>query len=203
MAATAGAEQHPRVVGVVLAAGAGSRFGSPKALAVYRGRLLIELAVATLVAGGCDDVVAVLGAAAADVEAQARLDGVRVVWNTDWAQGMSTSLRAGLTACAGADAAIVALVDQPGVTVAVVRRLIEHWKSSSRPVAVAAYDGEPRNPVLFAAPVWPDVQAGVHGDVGARAWLRAHPELVTAVEVGDVGDSTDIDTPDDLMWPTD
>lgn len=189
---------RPRVTGVALAAGAGRRLGLPKALVVYEGRLLIERVVATLRAGGCDDVVAVLGAAATDVTARARLDGVRIVINERWTDGMSTSFRAGLAACEGADAAVLALVDQPGVAPEAVRRLIEAWSSGPRPVAVATYGGEPRNPVLFGSQVWDDVSAGVHGDAGARGWLRAHPDLITTVEVGDVADATDIDTPDDL-----
>jgi nicotine blue oxidoreductase len=65
-------------------------------------------------------------------------------------------------------------------------------------VAVAGYDGEPRNPVLIARGYWAEVIAGAVGDVGARAFLRAHPELVTLVECGDTGSCDDVDTPEDL-----
>ena len=186
------------VVGVVLAAGGGRRFGKPKALVRFEGKLLVERAVQTLVAGGCTEGVVVLGASAGDVRAQAELGDARVVVNEDWQRGMSTSLRAGLAAAGDAAAAVVALADQPGVTPEVVARLVAAWKSSARPVAVATYDGAGRNPVVFGASVWPDVMAGLRGDTGARGWLRAHRELIERVEVSDLGDCTDIDTPEDL-----
>lgn len=186
------------VVGVVLAAGAGTRFGRPKALVELDGRLLVERAVGTLREAGCAEVVVVLGAEAAQVRGRADLGGVRVVVNEQWDGGMSTSLRAGLAACEGVPAAIVVLVDQPGVTPAVVRRVIEKWSAGDRPVVVATYGGAARNPVLFGVGVRSDVMASLHGDVGARSWLREHADLVAAVEVGDVGDCHDIDTPDDL-----
>jgi nicotine blue oxidoreductase len=63
---------------------------------------------------------------------------------------------------------------------------------------VATYDGSPRNPVLLAREHWPAVLATVDGDSGARGFLRAHPELVTAIECGDTGSPDDVDTPDDL-----
>jgi CTP:molybdopterin cytidylyltransferase MocA len=186
------------VVGVVLAGGAGTRLGRPKAAVRFEGQLLVERAVETLRDAGCAEVVVVLGAEAEQVRSDADLGGVRVVVNEQWTDGMSTSLRAGLAACEAAPAAIVVLVDQPGVTPAVVRRLIETWSAGDRPVVVATYDGAARNPVLFGADVRSDVMASLPGDAGARSWLREHADLVAAVEVGDVGDSHDIDTPDDL-----
>jgi CTP:molybdopterin cytidylyltransferase MocA len=185
-------------VGVVLAAGAGRRFGRPKALVSVEGALLVERAVETLAAGGCAEVVVVLGAQADEVRRQADLDGARVVVNEQWDAGMSTSLHAGLAACTGADGAIVALVDQPGVTPAVVRRMIDAWSAGDRAVVVATYEGAARNPVLFGAEVWGDVMASLHGDTGARAWLRENPALIEYTEVADIGDCADIDTPDDL-----
>jgi nicotine blue oxidoreductase len=187
-----------RIAGLVLAAGAGRRFGRPKAAVRYDGVPLVERAVATLRAGGCDDVVVVLGASADDVRAVVSLDGVRVVVNDRWETGMASSLRAGLSACAGSDAALVVLVDQPDVTADVVARLIQAWATGDRPAAVAAYRGVARNPAVFGKSVWDDVCAGVAGDAGAREWLRANTSLVTAVEVGDIGSFADIDTPDDL-----
>jgi nicotine blue oxidoreductase len=65
-------------------------------------------------------------------------------------------------------------------------------------VAVAGYDGQPRNPVLIARPHWAEVIAAAVGDTGARAFLRARPELVTLVECGDTGRADDVDTPEDL-----
>jgi CTP:molybdopterin cytidylyltransferase MocA len=185
-------------VGAVLAAGVGRRFGRPKALVRYDGVPLVERAVDTLHDAGCSDVVVILGAGADDVRARARLEHTRIVVNVRWDEGMSTSLRAAIEAAGSAPALLVMLVDQPGVTPAVVNRLVTAWVSSERPVAVASYAGAPRNPVVFGSTVWADVAASLRGDTGARRWLREHADLVELVEVGDVGDWADIDTPDDL-----
>jgi CTP:molybdopterin cytidylyltransferase MocA len=184
------------VAGVVLAAGAGSRFGAPKALVELDGELLVERAVRLLADGGCSPVVVVLGAAAAQVRAAAALPHVVVAH--DWETGMAASLRAGLTALpAGVDACVVALVDQPLVGAEAVVRLRE-VHAAGAVAAVATYDGHPRNPVLLDRSVWEEVAAAASGDAGARAWLRAHPDRVTAVPCDGTGSAYDIDTPDDL-----
>jgi nicotine blue oxidoreductase len=167
----------------------------PKALARVGGVSLLSRAVETLRAAGCSPIIVVLGARADDVRQQVVLDEVRVVVNDAWAEGMSTSFRAGLRACEECAAAVVAVVDQPGMTPAAVRRLIDEWKSSHRPIAVSAYDGAWRNPVLFAADVFDEVTGAVEGDIGAKPWLQSNPDRVLAVEVGDIADPTDIDTP--------
>jgi nicotine blue oxidoreductase len=192
-----------RVAGVVLAAGAGSRLGQPKALLRLDGELLLDRAVRTLRRAGCAPVVVVLGAGAD--EAVAAVDGthLEVVTNAGWATGMGSSLRAGLEALAGrADAVVVTLVDQPGVTAATVERLVAAWRADGR-AAVATYGGSPRNPVLLPVATWPEVAASAVGDRGARAWLRAHPGQVSEVSCDDVGSADDIDTPADLRRFTD
>jgi len=131
------------------------------------------------------------------------LDGVRTVPNPDWRTGMGSSLRAALRALArddpdaGVGAAVIALADQPLVGPEAVARLIAAYLAGAT-VAVAAYDGKPRNPVLIGREHWPSVLATVTGDTGARPFLRAHPELVTVVECGDTGSPDDIDTAADL-----
>lgn len=94
-------------------------------------------------------------------------------------------------------AVVVALADQPLVGATAVKRLIAAYRGGAG-VAVAAYDGKPRNPVLLAREHWPEVIATATGDQGARAFLRARPDLVTLVECGDTGSPADIDTPADL-----
>lgn len=187
-----------RVAGVLLAAGEGRRLGGPKALLVLDGRPLVERGARTLVDAGCDPVVVVLGAGAEEVLGSADLGGVVTVVNDDWSSGMAGSFRAGVAACSGAPAVVVALVDQPGVTAGVVERLVAVWRAESAKAVVAAYDGEPRNPVLLDASVWSDALASATGDVGARRWLREHPDVVAVVECGDIGSGVDIDTPEDL-----
>ena len=94
-------------------------------------------------------------------------------------------------------AVVVALADQPLVGAEAVARLIAAYRGGAS-VAVAAYDGQPRNPVLLAREHWPEVIATATGDQGARTFLRTRPELVTLVECGDTGRPDDIDTPADL-----
>ena len=130
----------------------------------------------------------------------AGLQDQQVVDNPDWHTGMGSSLRAGLRALAGAQrvsAVVVALADQPLVGPDAVARLIAAYRAGAS-VAVAAYDGQPRNPVLLAREHWPEVVSMAMGDTGARAFLRARADLVTLVECGDTGSPDDIDTAADL-----
>ncbi len=188
---------QPPVAGLVLAAGSGSRFGRPKALVDYRGRPLVLRAVEVLIAAGCAPVLTVLGAAAAEVRVAVDLPGSVV--NADWASGMASSLRCGLAALpASAPAVVITLADQPLVGSAAVVRLVSAWQAGAV-AAVATYAGRPRNPVLLIRDVWPDVAAASAGETGARAWLRAHPHLVTEVPCDGTGFPYDIDTPDDLL----
>ena len=183
--------------GLLLAAGAGRRFGGPKALVDYRGELLVHRGRRLLAEGGCDPVVIVLGAQAEQVMATADLDDC--VLAIDWESGMGASLRAGLGALAQRTAAacVVALADQPLIGPGAVVRLREAHAAGAV-AAVATYAGRPRNPVLLDRSIWDDVAAAAVGDNGARPWLRSHPELVTEVPCDGTGSPFDVDTPDDL-----
>lgn len=175
------------VAGLLLAAGAGTRLGVPKATLEYRGERLVDRGVRTLAEGGCHPVVVVLGAVTPQVR------GAVVVRNPDWRGGLGSSLRLGLAALPPrAAAVVVALVDQPLVRAEAVRLLV----ASGASVAVATYAGRPRNPVLIAREHFAAVAEYAVGDAGARLFLRARPELVTHVEVP--GDPSDIDTREDL-----
>lgn len=184
--------------GLLLAAGEGKRLGTPKALLEVEGELLVDRAARALAGGGCAPVVVVLGARAGEVTARAQLTDVVVVVNDDWPTGMGSSLRVGLTALSdlGAGSAVVSVVDQPRVGIDVVRRLVSH--PSSAPAVAAAYNGRQGNPVRLDASVWADVAAAAEGDVGARAWMRAHAADVEVVACDDLGVDDDIDTAEDL-----
>jgi nicotine blue oxidoreductase len=177
---------------LLLAAGQGSRLGRPKALVEFGGQTLAERGVSLLRDGGTDPVIMVTGAA------MVSLPGVITAYNPDWRTGMGSSLREGLkTLPQDREAVVIALVDQPLIGPAAVRRLIAAFQAGAQ-VAVACYQGRPRNPVLIARPHWAQVAASAHGDAGARTFLREHPALLTKVECGDVGRPDDLDTPDDL-----
>ncbi|MFI6285172.1 NTP transferase domain-containing protein [Streptomyces sp. NPDC051018] len=191
------------VAGLLLAAGGGRRLGGrPKALLPYRGRTLVEHAAGALRAGGCGPVHVVLGAGAGRVRAGTGLPGLAgcvLVDNPGWAGGMGSSLRAGLESLAGtgADAALVLLVDQPGIGAAAVSRVRAAYGSRDA-LAAASYAGERGHPVLIGAHRWPAVARSAAGDRGARAYLNGHASSLVLVECGDVAEPYDIDTPEDL-----
>ncbi|WP_241842442.1 nucleotidyltransferase family protein [Pseudofrankia sp. BMG5.37] len=200
--------------------------GTPKGLLTVDGEPLVARGVRLLAAGGCSPLTVTVGAAAEEVAAA--LDGAgatdggppaasspeeavptRVVRVADWPEGMGASLRAGLAALTADDLAgvVVALVDQPLVSPALIRRLIDaaHTdldgpdRQPQLAAVVASYAGQPRTPVLLRREIWPDVARLARGDVGARAWLRANPDRVLQVPCEDVGSPDDIDTPADLI----
>jgi CTP:molybdopterin cytidylyltransferase MocA len=175
--------------GLILAAGAGTRYGQPKAPVVIDGERLIDRAVRTLRGGGCDPIVAVLGAWVGPVQ------GARVVVNRSWAEGMGSSLRAGLEALEDTDAshALVSLVDLPGLTPTAVLRVA----ATNASLAVATYDGVRGHPVLLGREHWAGVIGAVSGDAGARSYLVGRDDLLL-VEVGDVAAGYDLDVPADV-----
>ncbi|OXS35922.1 nucleotidyltransferase family protein [Streptomyces sp. XY006] len=189
------------VVALLLAAGGGRRLGGrPKALLRHRGRPLVEHAVRVLREGGCARVHVVLGAQADEVRARADLTDCVLVDNPEWEQGMGTSLRAGLESLAGSDAgaALVSLVDQPGIGPEAVARVLGAYAGEQSLVS-AAYDGVRGHPVLFGAAHWAGIAATATGDRGARAYLRDHAQALTLVECADVARPFDIDTEADLV----
>jgi CTP:molybdopterin cytidylyltransferase MocA len=190
-----------KVAGIVLAAGSGSRFGGPKALVRFGDELLVERACRLLTEGGCDPLLAVLGAAHELVRARAALPPLTVL-NPDWPTGIGSSVRAGLAAVpAEVGAAVVALADEPLVGAESVRRLLAAHRDGLPPgvrAVVATYAGQQRNPVLLTRDVFAAVAAAATGDRGARVWLRSHPDQVIGVPCDDTGDALDVDTPDDL-----
>jgi nicotine blue oxidoreductase len=189
------------VAGLVLAAGAGRRYGMPKALVRYEGRRLADRAVATLRGGGADPVVVVLGAAADRVRAVARLEGAMVVENPDWDTGMGSSVRAGLAALAGTGAAavVVVLVDQPGITAEAVCRVAAAARADA--LVMAGYRRRRGHPVLLGRDHWAGVAALATGDTGARPYLHRHAGDVRVVPCGDVADDRDMDIPGHWSQP--
>ena len=183
---------------ILLAAGAGSRFGGGKLLAKLNDMPLVEHVLVALEASPVDKTVVVVGADAKRLREVCEPYGFRIVENPEWTRGQSTSVRAGLRALGPeARAAVVLLADQPLVGADAVKRLVEAFEGGAK-VAVAAYGGEPRNPVLFSREVWPLLEAELSGDEGARPFLRRHQDLVTRVPCDEVGDPVDVDTAEDL-----
>ena len=181
--------------GILLAAGAGTRMGQPKALVRDEGgELWLVRGVRALREGGCDHVTVVLGAAADEASPLLGDLGVAVVVAEDWAEGMSASLRAGLASVADGDAsaAVVSLVDLPDVSADVVRRVTDLGTDHGT-LARASYAGEPGHPVLIGRDHWHGVLETATGDRGARDYLATH--MVFLVECGDLATGRDRDTP--------
>ena len=185
------------VAGLVLAAGGGRRYGMPKALVEHGGSLLVERAVRTARAV-CDPVLVVLGARAVDVWRTADLAGATVLANRDWATGMASSLRTGLDGLRGwpgaVDAALVTLVDMPGMTPAALERLAAHAAPDA--LAVATYDGVRAHPVLLGRDHWAPLQETLSGDSGAQGYLSSR--IVHEVSCEDLATGRDVDRPADL-----
>lgn len=190
MPATAPRSATP-LTAVVLAAGAGERFGGPKQLAELDGRPLVTHVVATALGHpAVDHVVVVLGARADAVRAALPADRhpVRTVVCADWAEGPSASLRCGLATIGEADA-LVLLADQPRLPAAAIDRVL----AAPGDLVRATVDGRPGHPVLLRGP-WRARVAALSDDE-RRATLRDHAR---SVEVGDLGGSDDVDLPADL-----
>jgi CTP:molybdopterin cytidylyltransferase MocA len=187
--------------GLVLAAGAGSRFGGPvaKVLAPFRGRPLVEWPVAALGAGGVARTFVVLGAEAEAVAAGADLGGAEVVRCPGWSEGLSASLRAGVAAASAAafTAVVVALGDQPLLSGAAVARILAARTPGEIDAIRATYAGIPGHPTLLEAATFPAI-ATLRGDAGARDLLRDPATRVRLVACDGLGRPDDADTPEAL-----
>jgi CTP:molybdopterin cytidylyltransferase MocA len=180
------------VIGVLLAAGAGARFGAgPKPLAELGGRKLHEWPLAALRDGGVDEVVVVVGAAPFDVA------GAEVVRCEDWADGLAASLRCGVAWAArerGAQAVVVALADQPLLDARAVAKVLAARAPRDGVAAVrATYAGVPNHPTVLEASLF-DAVAALRGDQGARPLLGG----ARLVPCDGLGAPDDVDTPADL-----
>jgi CTP:molybdopterin cytidylyltransferase MocA len=188
------------IAAVVLAAGSGSRFGpgTPKVVAPLAGVPILQRVLQALRQPPVGRVVVVLGYAADQVRAAVDLTGVDVVINPLHASGQASSVAAGLAALpVEAEAAVIAMGDQPGITPGVVAALVAGYRKALRPIVVPTYGGERGTPVLLARPVFGPM-AALEGDVGARAIMERHPRWVHEVAADGLADPRDVDTPEDL-----
>ncbi|MDT5146338.1 MAG: molybdenum cofactor cytidylyltransferase [Mycobacterium sp.] len=184
----------PRNVGVLLAAGAGRRYGKPKVLVED----WLGIALGALRDGGCAEVVLVLGAASPTWDGAAP-PGVTAVTAPDWCEGLSASVRAGLTEAERmrADYAVLHVIDTPDVGPAVVARVLARATASGSGLARAHFGDRPGHPVVLARRHWPEVLARLSGDHGAGAYLSARSDVET-VDCADLATGRDIDTPEDV-----
>jgi molybdenum cofactor cytidylyltransferase len=192
---------HPkRIAAVVLAAGRSTRMRGPnKLLAEIARRPLVRIVAEEALASRADPVIVVAGHQRAEVEKALAGLRVRIVHNPDFAEGLGTSLRAGIAAVpADSDAAIVCLGDMPRVDATLMNRLIAAFDPDRGALAVVpTFEGKRGNPVLWSRRFFPDLMA-IEGDVGARHLIGRYSEAVAEVPVEGKAALIDVDTPEAL-----
>lgn len=181
---------------IVLAAGASTRMGRPKALLELGGRTFMEAIAEAARAAGVDPVLFVLGPPDGERIRQRLPPGCRAAWNDDPGRGMLSSIQAGVAALQHqVDRVLIWPVDQPTVGAATVRQLLD--AASQCEIAVPQYEGRGGHPVRIGRSLFPELLALPVAE-GMRALLRAHPEAIARIPVEDPGVSLDVDTPEEL-----
>jgi molybdenum cofactor cytidylyltransferase len=190
-----------RLAAIVLAAGRSTRMGGPnKLIAEIAGRALVRIAAEQALASRARPVIVVTGHQRERVEAALAGLDVVLVHNPDFADGLSTSLKAGIAAVpADADGAVVALGDMPQVDARLIDRLLAAFDPEKGAlVVVPTIDGKRGNPVVWSRRFFPEL-AVLEGDTGARHLIATYPEAVTEVPMTGQAALTDVDTPDALV----
>src|SRR5215475_1293952 len=190
------------VSGLVLGAGASSRFGQPKQLLPFRGGALLGWVINQAErAMGLDEVVVVLGRAADEIREKVVFGNAKVVENPVFGEGCASSYRVGIGALdPGSEAIMILLGDQPGVDPETINRVADEWRQGAGQIALASYQGRMGHPMLFAKPLF-DKLVGLHGDKAAWKLVDANPGLVRVIPF-DRPFPEDIDTVEDFQRVT-
>lgn len=168
---------------LILAAGSSRRLGRPKQLIDWGGRPLLDVIVQNVQTWEVDEVWVVLGSEAESILAHCDLDGVGVVINDGYEEGLASSLRVGLDAIARnsrADRALIVMGDQPFIDASIIPKLKQAAKSSRALAVLPKYRYSRSNPALISRELWPRLMS-LEGDEGAQKLLEAHPEWVEEV----------------------
>jgi molybdenum cofactor cytidylyltransferase len=182
---------------IVLAAGAASRFGSPKQLVRISGRPLLHNTVSNAVEITGAATIVVLGAYAAELAPLLSHTPASVLINRDWVEGIGSSIRRGVAALPSTCTAVmVVLADQAAVTAQDLQRLVSAWKRQPEYVAAALYSGSTGVPAIFPRSSFTELSQ-LRGDSGARRLLQRNPDRVVRVPMDSA--ALDIDTPEDLL----
>lgn len=186
------------VSAVILAAGQSKRMGRPKQLLVYKGKTLIEWAVDTVLSSCVGETIVVVGHEAESIKAVLKDKPVKLVFNPDYRQGMSTSLKAGVSSVSSrAMGILIMLGDQPGLTPGIINELIAAFEAGKGGIIVPVHHGRRGNPVLLDIKYKRDLMS-LTGDVGARQILAAHPADVCEVKERSAGILQDVDTEEEF-----
>jgi molybdenum cofactor cytidylyltransferase len=194
---TAGGDSAEGLHAIVLAAGASTRFGSPKQLVRVGGRPLLHTALARACDVAGSAVTVVLGAHAAELTPLLTHSQASVVINRDWREGMASSIRAGVSRLpSSCSAVLLMLVDQAAVTAEDLQRLAGAWRRQPDYIVAARYGTTTGVPAIFPRAAFSDLNA-LRGDVGARALLQRNPDRLVRVPMARA--AIDLDTPEDLL----
>jgi molybdenum cofactor cytidylyltransferase len=185
------------VAAIILAAGASTRMGEPKQLLPVAGRPMVRRVSEAVCAAGLAQVVVVVGARAEAVSDAVADLPLQVVTNPHWADGMSTSLHAGMRALRpDIQAVLIVLADQPGLQAGMIRAIVDRYRTGDAHVVAPFYAGRRGSPVLFDRALWPELLA-IEGDEGGRQIVARYQEQMAHVEVDDLELLRDVDTRDD------
>ena len=194
---SAGSDTEGGLYAIVLAAGAATRFGSPKQLVRISGRPLLHNTVSRAVEIAGAATIVVLGAYAAELAPLLSHTPATVVVNRDWREGIGSSIRTAVAripaTCSGV---MIVLADQAAVTAQDLQRLVSAWKRQPEYVAAALYSGSTGVPAIFPRSRFAEL-AELRGDMGARMLLQRNPDCVVRVPMDSA--ALDIDTPEDLL----
>jgi molybdenum cofactor cytidylyltransferase len=188
--------ENSRVGAIVLAGGRSTRMGEPKQLLRLGERTVLAQTLGNIREAGMDDIVLVLGSSAEIIRKQmpdSALDGLKVIVNEAYSEGMASSLREGLAALdQEIDAALIVLADQPFIRPATCGEIVDRYRCSEAQIVVPTYRGFRGNPVLVDRSVFHEIMS-LRGDIGCRAIFGSHSEGIVKVDVEDVGILLDID----------
>jgi len=186
------------ISGLILGAGASQRFGEPKQLLPFAGTTLLGWVVSQAQqAMGLDELVVVLGRSADEVRERVDFGDASVVENRVFAEGCASSYRAGIAALdSHADAIMIILGDQPGITPEIIDCLAEEWRKTDAPVAICSYDGRRGHPMIFARRLFDQLEV-LHGDKAAWKLVDAHASSLLEVQLA-IPFPEDINTREDF-----
>ena len=186
------------ISGLILGAGASQRFGEPKQLLPYAGTTLLGWVVSqTHRASGLDETIVVLGRSADEIRKRVDFGEATVVENLAFSEGCASSYRAGIGASGShADAIMIILGDQPGITPEIIDTLAAEWRNSDAPIALCSYQGRTGHPMIFARPLFDQLEA-LHGDKAAWKLVDANASAVLEVQLA-IPFPQDINTREDF-----
>lgn len=183
---------------IILAAGAATRMGRPKQLLSYQGRSLILHAVEVALASMSQPIIVVLGAYVEQIKPELMSKAVQVVENSQWQEGMSSSIRAGISMLlktnSKLDAVIISLADQPLVSPQIFNQLIQSYQETQKVIIASKYNEATGVPALFSNALFPELMQ-LEGDKGAKALIQKYIDKGLILLIPEAG--IDIDTPDD------